>query len=55
MTVDKGKQQKDQVQDKEVLLYKPSNILSKSSKATTTELMFIQDEIENLDKYIKYI
>ena len=55
MTVDKGKQQKDQVQDKEVLLYKPYNILSKSSKPKTPEPMFIQDEIENLDKYMKYI
>ena len=32
ITVNKGKQQEDQVQNKEVFLYKPYDILSKFSK-----------------------
>ena len=55
MIVNKGEQWKDQIQNEEVLLYKPYNILSKSSKAKTPEPTFIQDKIENLDKYIKYM
>ena len=53
--VDKEDQQEDQVQDKKVLLYKPYNISSKSSKAKTPEPIFIQDEIENLNKYMEYM
>ena len=55
MIVNKEEQQKDQIQDKEVLLYKPYNISSKPSRTKTLETTFIQDKIENLDKYIKYI
>ena len=55
MIVNKEKQWENQVQDKEVLLYKPYDISSKSSKPNTLELMFIQDKIENLDKYMKYM
>ena len=46
----KGKQQ---IQDKEVLLYKlyeVNPLRPKTSKPT-----FIQDEIKNLEKYIKFI
>ena len=50
MVVNKEKQKKDQVQEKEVFLYKPYNILSKSSKLKTLEPMFIQDKVDNLDK-----
>ena len=53
MIVNKGKQQDNQVQDEEVLLYKPYDILSYKSK--TSELIFIQDKVNNLNKYIKYI
>ena len=42
-------------QDKEVLFYKLYDISLKSSKPEIPKLMFIQDEIKNLDKYIKYI
>ena len=55
MIVDKGKQQENQVQDKKVLLYKLYNISLKSSKPKTPELTFIQNEIKDLDKYIKYM
>ena len=36
ITVNKGKQQEDQVQNKEVFLYKPYDILSKFSKKKKT-------------------
>jgi len=47
---DKGKQL---VQDEEVFLYKPYNVLSQKQK--TLELTFIQDEVNNLDIYMKYM
>ena len=53
MIVDKEKQWENQVQDKEVFLYKLYNINLLRPK--TLELTFIQNEIENLDKYMKYI
>ena len=40
-TIDKGKQQENQVQDKEVLLYKPYKILSKSSCLKIPEPTFV--------------
>jgi len=43
---------KQLVQDEEVFLYK-NNI--SSSRPKTPELMFIQDEVNNLDKYMKYL
>ena len=43
------------MQDKEVFLYKPYNILSKSSKPKTLEPTFIQDKVNNLDKYMKFL
>ena len=46
----KGKQQ---IQDKEVFFYKLYNVDLPRPK--TLELTFIQDEIDNLEKYIKYI
>jgi len=53
MIVDKEKQQEKQMQDKEVFLYKFYNIpLHKSKTPKTTS---IQDEIKNLDKYMKYM
>ena len=53
MIVDKEKQWNNQVQDEEVLLYKLYNILSYKSK--TSKLIFIQDEVDNLNKYINYM
>jgi len=46
----KGKQW---VQDKEVLLYKPYKV--DSLKPKTLEPKFIQDSIDNLDKYMKFM
>jgi len=46
----KGKQQ---IQDKKVLLYKPYKV--DLPKLKTPELIFIQDKIENLEKYMKFI
>ena len=50
MIVDKEKQKEDRVQDKEVFLYKPYNILLKSSRLKTSEPKFVQDEVINLEK-----
>jgi len=47
---DKGKQQ---IQDKEVLLYKPYKINLLRPKSP--EPMFIQNKINNLDKYMKFM
>ena len=44
---------KKQVQEKEVFFYKPYNIISLRLK--TLEPTFIQDEINNLEKYMKYM
>ena len=46
----KGKQQ---IQDKEVLLYKSYEV--KLSKPRILEPKFIQDEINNLEKYMKFM
>ena len=53
MIIDKEKQPENQIQSEEVFLYKPYNMLSYKSKIP--ELMFIQDKINNLDKYMKYM
>jgi len=55
MVVDKGKQKKEWIQEEEVLLYKPYDILSKSSKPKTLEPTFIQDKINNLKKYMRFL
>jgi len=46
-------EKKHQIQDEEVLLYKPYEVDPPRPK--TSELTFIQDEIENLKKYIKFM
>jgi len=51
MIIDKGKQ----IQDKEVFLYKSYDISSKSSQYKISEPAFIQDEINNLEKHIKFM
>ena len=48
--INKGKQQ---VQNEEILFYKPYNVDKPRSK--TPEPTFIQDNIENLEKYMKYM
>ena len=53
--VDKGKQKEGRVQDEEVFLYKPYDISSKSSKPKTPKFTFIQDEVNNLDKFMKMV
>ena len=49
MIVNKGKQKGDRVQDKKVFLYKSYNI---SSKPKMPEPIFIQDEVNNLERYM---
>ena len=36
-------------------MYKPYNVLSKLSKLKIPELIFVQDEVNNLDKYMKLV
>ena len=55
MIVDKGKQKEDRVQDKEIFLYKPYDILLELSKPKMPKLIFFQDEVNNLEKYIKLL
>jgi len=46
------------VEDKKVILIKPYKVLTTTSKTTsseTTELSFIQDEIKNLEKHMKFV
>ena len=52
--IDKRKQKKEKIQNKEVLLYKPYDISSKLSQLKVSKPTFIQDEINNLEKYIKF-
>jgi len=53
MIVNKGKQWEKQVQDEEVFLCKLYNISSNKSKEPKPT--FIQDKINNLERYMKYI
>jgi len=55
MIVDKGKQKEDRIQDEEVFLYKPCNISSESSKPKMLKLTFVQDKVNNLEKYMKFL
>lgn len=55
MIVDKGKQKEDRVQDKEIFLYKPYDILLELSKPKMPKLIFFQDEVNNLEKYMKLL
>jgi len=45
--------EKQQIQDEKVLLYKPYKV--NSPKPKTPKPIFIQDELDNLDKYMKYM
>ena len=55
MIIDKRKKKEDRVQDKEVFLYKPYDISLKSSWSKTLKLIFIQDKVNNLEKYMQFI
>ena len=55
MIIDKGKQKENQVQDKEVFLYKPYDISLKSSKSKILKPTFVQDKVNNLEKYMKFL
>ena len=46
------------MEDEKVILIKPYEILTTTSKTTsfkTTKMSFIHEEIENLEKYIKFV
>ena len=51
-----GRQWRDEkekgIQDEEVLLYKPYKI---STESSSTQPTFIQDKLNNLEKYMKFI
>jgi len=53
IVIDKGKQKEDVIQDEEVFLYKPYDILLESNKQKTPEYVFIQEEIDNLENSLK--
>jgi len=56
MIINKGKQKKDTVQDKEVLLYKLYNILIFSlNKISFLEIQILYSEINNLEKALKML
>lgn len=48
--VNKGKQKEDRIQDEEIFLSKPYNILSKSSKPKTSEPTFSYEDITSTSK-----
>jgi len=49
-TIDKGKQR---IEEEEVFLYKPYNV--DEPKPKTSKPQLIQDEVNNLEKYMKYM
>jgi len=51
--MNKRKQKEEVVQNKEIFLYKPHNILTKASILTTSESSLMQEEINNLEKVLK--
>ena len=53
MMIEKREQKKGIVQDEEVFLYKPYDILFESSKSKTLDLIFIWEEVDNLEKILK--
>jgi len=55
MDIDKGKQKESVVQDEEVFLYKLYNVSSKPSRPKTSELIFIQEEVDNLENALKML
>ena len=53
--VDKEKQKEGVVQNEEIFLYKLYTILLETSKSKTPKLVFIQDEINNLEKILNIL
>jgi len=47
--MDKGKEKKSVIQDEEIFLYKPYTISSKPERPKTPTLVFITNEINNLE------
>ena len=45
-------EKKKRIQDKEVLLYKPYKI---STESSSTQPIFIQDKLDNLEKHMKFV
>ena len=55
MDINKGKQEEGVIQDKKVFLYKPYNISSEEILQKTPEPIFIQEEVNNLEKILKIL
>ena len=55
MNIDKEKQQEDVIQDENMLLYKLYNIFSEYDWSKTPKLVFIQEEIANLEKVLRML
>jgi len=55
MIVDKGKQKENRIQDKKIFLYKPYSISSELNKPKTPKPTFVQNKVNNLEKYIKFL
>jgi len=54
----KKKLGKERMEDEEVILIKPYEVLTTTSKTTsskTAKMSFIYEEIENLEKYMKFV
>jgi len=55
MIINKKKQKEEVIQDKEIFLDKLYVILPKSSRPKTSEPIFIQEEVDNLEKMLKIL
>jgi len=45
----------ERIEDKEIILVKPYEVLQSKSSTTSSTTSFIIDEVENLLKYIKFV
>lgn len=55
MIINKRKQKEGAIQDEEVFLYKPYTISLEPSRLKTPKLIFIQKEVNNLEKALKML
>ena len=55
MIINKEKQKENRIQDEEVLLYKHYSILSKLSNLKNPEPTFVQDKVNNIEKYMNFL
>jgi len=54
MNINKGKQKEGVIQDEDIFLYKPyTTSSSKYSRSKIPEPIFIQEEVNNLEKALK--